>query len=337
MRSTLAGAVSAVVVLTALSFEGFRRLAIARGITAAPSPIARSHSAPVPCLGGLALFAVVLPTLAVAAAVASTPGERAVTRWLFTACMLAVGALDDLRPLKVMPKLVAQTVICSLYLIAATPGSFEPFVFALDLAFMIVMVNAFNLVDVMDGLLVVVAGIAAVGLLGGSFLTAPMNLMEGWALLAALSVAFLFNRPPARMYLGDAGALALGFFLSSLYLTGTEDATPSVGLGHLFAFAIPLFEVTLVTAARLHRGLSPLLGSPDHFSVRLQAQAGWTSRRVLGATATVGLFLNAWCFVPAEGLPEPIGVALAATTILLLAAAFLYCWRLAPRSTAFVR
>jgi UDP-GlcNAc:undecaprenyl-phosphate GlcNAc-1-phosphate transferase len=334
--ANLALAFSVLIALTACSFEGFRRLAIARNIVARPSPLVRSHTDPVPYLGGPALFAALLPALVVLArGEPAMPEDDPGTRWICTACMLAVGLADDLRPLRVGPKLIAQSAVCSIYLIAARPPA-SPRILSLglELALMLLVVNAFNLVDVMDGLLIVVASLAAVGLLGGSLLTSPPNRIECWGLLAALAVAFPFNRPPARIYLGDAGALALGFFLASLYLTGTSSSARSVGLAHFVAFAIPLFEVALLTIARVRRGLSPFRGSPDHFALRLQDQTSWTPGRVLVATAAMGLFFDVWCFVPADRILGPIGVILAATSILLAVAAFLCCWRLAPRQAS---
>lgn len=318
--------------LTAGSFEGFRRLAIARDIVAPPSLFVRSHTDPVPYLGGLALFAALLPVLAIVASrEPAISGDHPGTRWACTACMLAVGLVDDLHPLKVGPKLVAQSAVCAVYLIVVTPPTELRVVsFGLELAFMLLVVNAFNLVDIMDGLLIVVAGVAAIGLLGGSFLTSPLERIECWGLIVALAVAFLFNRPRARIFLGDAGALPLGFFLASLYLTGTASSSPQVGLGHLFAFTIALFEVAFLTTARMSRGLSPFQGSPDHVALRLQDQAGWSQRKVLVTTAAVGLFFDVWCLMPADRIVRPAWVLLAATSILLAAAASVYCWRLAP-------
>ena len=318
--------------LTTVSFEGFRRLAIARDIVARPSPFVRSHTDPVPYLGGPALFAAVLPVLAIVASrEPAISGDHPGTRWACTACMLAVGLFDDLRPLKVGPKLVAQSAVCVVYLIAVTPfAELRVVSFGLELAFLLLVINAFNLVDIMDGLLIVVASVTAIGLLGGSFLTSPLERIECGGLIVALAVAFLFNRPRARIFFGDAGALPLGFFLASLYLTGAASSSPQVRLGHLFAFAIPLFEVAFLTTARISRGLSPFRGSPDHFALRLQDQAGWAPGRVLVTTAAVGFFFDVWCLVPADRIVRPAWVFLAATSILLAAAAFVYCWRLAP-------
>lgn len=319
------------VALTAGSFEGFRRLAIARDIVARPSPFVRSHTDPVPYLGGPALFAALLPVLAiVASGEPATSGDHPGARWACTACMLAVGLYDDLRPLKVGPKLVAQTAVCVVYLVVVTPSAeLRAVSLGLELAFMLLVINAFNLVDIMDGLLIVAAIVAAIGLLGGSFLTSSLGRIECWGLIIALAVGFLFNRPRARIFLGDAGALPLGFFLASLYLTGTSSS-PQVGLGHLFAFTIPLFEVAFLTTARISRGLSPFQGSPDHVALRLQDQAGWSPGKVLVTTAAVGLFFDVWCWVPADRSVRPAWVLLVATSILLVAAASVFFWRLAP-------
>ena len=156
---------------------------------------------------------------------------------------------------------------------------------------MLLIVNAFNLVDVTDGLLVVVGCLAAIGLLGGSFLTSPLNRIECEVILATLVAAFWFNRPPARVYLGDAGALPLGFLLASLFLVGFTESSDTEGFAHLGAFAVPLFEVALIAPARIHAGLSPFLGSRDHFALRLHEQAGWSKERVLVTTVAFGAVL----------------------------------------------
>ena len=97
---------------------------------------------------------------------------------------------------------------------------------------MLLIVNAFNLVDVADGLLIVVGCLAAIGLLGGSFLTSPLNRVECEVVLGTLVAVFWFNRPPARVYLGDAGALPLGFLLASLFLVGFSESSDTEGFAH---------------------------------------------------------------------------------------------------------
>ena len=294
--------------------------------------LAGSRRHAVPTLGGPAVFVVLLPALIVLATSAPTgPDDHPEARWIGTACVLAIGLFDDLRPLTVMQKSLALLVVCSAYLIAVDPSdAFDPLRLALQLGFMLLIVNAFNLVDVTDGLLIVVGCLAAIGLLGGSFLTSPLNRIECEVILGTLVAAFWFNRPPARIYLGDAGALPLGFLLASLFLVGSSGSSAAEGFAHLGAFAIPLFEVALIAPARIHAGMSPFLGSPDHFALRLHEQAGWSKERVLATTVAFGLFFLVWCYVPSRVIRGPVGIALGIVSIVLAITAYRVCWRLAP-------
>jgi UDP-N-acetylmuramyl pentapeptide phosphotransferase/UDP-N-acetylglucosamine-1-phosphate transferase len=161
-----------------------------------------------------------------------------------------------------------------------------------------------------------------------------MERFECWALLAALGAAFVFNRPPAKIYLGDAGALGLGFFLGALFLESLTDSAPSLAFVHLSAFVVPLFEVALLMVARGRRRLSPFQASPDHFALRLRHQGGWTSTRVLVVTGAVGAFFDLWCLLPVHRTFPPPGYLLlfGSASIAILAAA--YCIRLAPSPAA---
>ena len=299
---------------------------------ARPNGTAGSEAHAVPYLGGPALFVVLLPALVLLATSAPTgPDDHPEARWIGTAFVLAIGLFDDLHPLTVMQKSLSLLVVCSVYLIAIHPSdAFDPLRLSLELGFMLLIVNAFNLVDVADGLLIVVGCLAAIGLLGGSFLTSPLNRVECEVVLGTLVAVFWFNRPPARVYLGDAGALPLGFFLASLFLVGFSESSDTEGLAHLGAFAVPLFEVALIAPARIHAGSSPFIGSADHFALRLHEQAGWSKERVLVATVAFGLFFLVWCFLPSRVIRGPVGVALGIASIVVVVAAYRSCWRLAP-------
>ena len=320
-----------VTLVTAFSVRRFLGLARSREVVARPSGFADRTRA-VPTLGGPAVFVVLLPALIVLATSAPTgPDDHPEARWIGTACVLAIGLFDDLSPLTVMQKSLALLVVCSAYLIVVDPSDdFDPLRLALQLGFMLLIVNAFNLVDVTDGLLIVVGCLAAIGLLGGSFLTSPLNRIECEVILGTLVAAFWFNRPPARIYLGDAGALPLGFLLASLFLVGFSGSSYTDGFAHLGAFAIPSFEVALIAPARIHAGLSPFLGSPDHFALRLHEQAGWSKERVLVTTVAVGLFFLVWCYVPSRIIRGPVGIVLGIASIVVAVAAYRICWRLAP-------
>jgi UDP-GlcNAc:undecaprenyl-phosphate GlcNAc-1-phosphate transferase len=192
------------------------------------------------------------------------------------------------------------------------------------------LVNAFNLIDVMDGLLCVVTGIAAIGLLAAPGLVSGATHLEIGVLLAGLAAFFLFNRPPAHIYAGDGGSMPLGFLIGAWILDAPRPDSPLHALARVGLCAAPALELLLLIPARLQRGLSPLRGSPDHFALRLQDQLGWSKRRVLAVTAVAGsLFaLAPWLVAHA---PAGTAAILAAFAITVGAIAWFALWRIPPR------
>jgi integral membrane sensor domain MASE1 len=96
-------------------------------------------------------------------------------------------------------------------------------------------------------------------------------------------------------------------------------------------WAIPLLELALVVPARLLRGRSPLRGSPDHFSLRLQDQGGWSKWRVLAISTVLGSGFAAAPWV-AAGFPPAVVTAYALGIVLVAAIAWLLVWRIPPRA-----
>jgi UDP-GlcNAc:undecaprenyl-phosphate/decaprenyl-phosphate GlcNAc-1-phosphate transferase len=131
--------------------------------------------------------------------------------------------------------------------------------------------HAMNLLDNMDGLSAGVASIAAVtffgiALLNGQFLVAALSLA-----LVGVAVGFLrHNRYPAKIYMGDAGSLFLGFMLAviGIRLEFTTVVEISVFVP-IVVLAVPILDTALVTVTRLREGRSPFQGGSDHISHRL--------------------------------------------------------------------
>ena len=115
-----------------------------------------------------------------------------------------------------------------------------------------------------------------------------------------------------------------------MFLVGFTESSDTEGFAHLGAFAVPLFEVALIAPARIHAGLSPFLGSRDHFALRLHEQAGWSKGALLVTTVAFGLFFLVWCYVPSRVIRGPVGVALGIASTVVAVAAYRCCWRLAP-------
>jgi UDP-GlcNAc:undecaprenyl-phosphate GlcNAc-1-phosphate transferase len=149
------------------------------------------------------------------------------------------------------------------------------------------------------------------------------------ALLGALVGFYPFNHAPARIYLGDAGSLFLGYMLAALAMVGSYSHTAVVAtLAPLTLLCVPLLELTLLTVARLHAGRAPWLGSPDHFALRLRA-AGWSAPAVAAAAALVGA-LGAGSAALLICLPPPWAWAIFGADAALFAGLLTVLLRLAP-------
>lgn len=313
--------------LAALAIVLARRLALATGLVAKPNPIVRAHRAPVPYLGGAAvvgswaLLVLVSPRLGVSPL---APGTLA--RVAAAIALAAIGTWDDARPLTPRAKLAAQAVVTVGYL-AAVHAPLAPASVA-DAAILVLLTNAFNVIDVMDGLLALVTAIGAGALLLLPGIAAGPLANELVIALGSVAALFAFNRPPAAVFAGDAGSLPLGFLVGATALAARGPHVP-LHLALLGAAAVPLFEVSLLVPARLARGRSPLRGSPDHFALRLQDQRGWGKWRVLGATALAG-GACALSAALAARLPTPFATALVAGTLVALVLPWIALWRIPP-------
>lgn len=257
------------VLLTPLS----GRAAVKLGIVDKPDSLLKTHRKPTPYLGGAAVFCAVCVSVALIS-VREDAAPDAAAMLAGAVLVLAGGLLDDWRPIKPWQKLILQSAaavcVCSLGLRASL---FEQPV--LDTAaaslWIVGLTNAFNLIDIMDGLAAGVAGAASlfigflhIAVLASSQATIPL------ALSGACCGFLLYNFKPASIFLGDAGSQILGFVLacSSLQWIASVPHSyrywiPPIVLG------IPLFEMLFISVLRLRAGRSPLAGSPDHYALRM--------------------------------------------------------------------
>ena len=218
-----------------------------------------------------------------------------------------LGLLDDRRSLNPWLKLAVQLAVALLIVwmfdvrLLEMLGTGPSIV--LTVLWIVVVTNAINFMDNMDGLAAGVSAIAA-----GMFMAACI-VNEQWFIAATLAlligslVAFLlFNFPPAKIFMGDGGSLVIGFLLAILtarttYYDPTRDDYPLGGGFYglfmpLVVLAIPLYDVCTVSFIRLKQRRSPLVGDQQHFSHRL-VQRGLSQRGAVvviwSATAVVGI------------------------------------------------
>jgi UDP-GlcNAc:undecaprenyl-phosphate GlcNAc-1-phosphate transferase len=265
------------------------RAALRYGITDKPKPPLKQHHEPVPYLGGMVVFIAFLASLAV-----TFPFEPRVLAILLAASLVvSVGLIDDLGTLVPKDKLIGQFVAAIVLVKAGVSVQLQavpsPADEILSVLWLVTCMNAFNIIDVSDGLA------ATAGLVGslGAFVVAVVNgepmIATMAASLAGACIGFLwYNRQPARIYLGDTGSMFLGAILGALAMIGrySETNTVSSFLVPLALLGIPLFDLVLVVIARVLARRAVYHGSPDHFAVRLRHH-GWSARAVARASAGI--------------------------------------------------
>ncbi len=248
---------------------------LARRLGAVARPRAdRWHRKEIPLLGGLGI--------AVSTVVVGVAAEPADSKNLIllagAACIALVGLVDDLRTIKPQTKLLGQLLAATFAVAMGLRLSLtgEPFVdLLLTLFWIVALTNAFNLLDNMDGL---AAGIAAIAC---GFRLAFFGLDDDTAgavptaVLLGASLGFLvFNRNPARIFMGDAGSMFLGYLVAGLSLVGGypySRGMVSILLLPVLLLLVPIFDTAFVTVTRVLARRPISVGGRDHTSHRLVA------------------------------------------------------------------
>ena len=261
-----------------------RRLADRLGVVDQPDP-RKLHRAPVPLLGGIAIYVGFILALLLF-------GERWVLSQmigiLVSATMVSfLGIWDDRWGVRPLLKLLGQLVAASILIISGIKVSFLPYPalnVAITLVWVVGITNALNLLDNMDGLSGGVGAVAA----GFFLLLAAMN---GQYLVASLAAALMgacigflyYNLNPATIFMGDAGSMFLGFILSVVGIKLRFPGRPSMitWMIPVVVLGLPIFDTTLVVISRLRGGMNPLTSpGKDHVSHRL-VQMGLSQRNAV--------------------------------------------------------
>jgi UDP-GlcNAc:undecaprenyl-phosphate GlcNAc-1-phosphate transferase len=271
---------------------GFSLLARHAGLVDRPLGY-KAHTAPTPYLGGAAVLGAIL------VAVVSFDGVagRFAAILACAALLWLIGTIDDRVNLSPQYRLLAEVVVgaiiwsAHLGFTAFGPGAFN---LGFTILWVVAIVNAFNLMDNMDGACAVVAGISAAGIAAAALASGDVTLAVMAVAVAGSCAGFLRHNlaRPARIFLGDGGSMPLGFLIAALAMALVRGQ--GLGGGELFAcglFAgLPVLDTTLVVISRRRRGVNVLTGGLDHLTHRLIPRFRTSTRTVavLGAVqATV--------------------------------------------------
>lgn len=296
-----------------------QRLAHVTGYVDHPDP-RKSHSRATPLLGGVAIAA----ALALAPLVSIALGRSAVgaPSWGLIAgavIALTLGLIDDRKPLGPRGKLIGQFAAagCLVWWGTNVPALREnPILAVLAVLGIATLLNAVNFLDNMDGILgsiipVTAGGFAALALVHG----APVHLALAWGLIGACAGFLVYNAPPARIFLGDAGSHLLGYALAALALQSLENSfTWQHVAAVLTILDYPIFDATFVVWDRISGRRPFYVGSIDHTTHRLGKLFGrWGAIGVVTLATSLNALLGVWMWGRSDALP--IIVALCASAL----------------------
>lgn len=310
--------------LTGLLTWPVRALAIRLGAMDAPNLARKTQAEPVPYLGGVAIaLGISIVTFAAVfvggSDFASDNSDQlkdlALTVLLPALVLGAMGLFDDLRSLSPWPRLIAQTVVGTTvaFVIVQNGTIGTPFGSGssadsgswintlVTIVWIVGICNSINFFDNLDGAASGAVAIAALGVFIIAF-DRRQELVSALSIVTAgATIGFLmWNKSPAKIYMGDAGALFLGIIISVATIRLNPGIVPtwkSLTIP-VMLLAVPLLDTCVAVFSRLSRGLSPLTGGKDHLSHRLvrggltrpmAAISLWASAGVCAAIA-VGVY-----------------------------------------------
>lgn len=261
-------------------------------IVDAPDGKLKIHEKTTPYLGGVAIYVAILITL-----LFRFNFDLDVSVLFLTVTLLMfLGLIDDIYVIKPYLKFLGQTL--SILLLLVSNFYFVNFFFnkyltiPLKLFWNLSIINAFNLIDVMDGLCSSVAIIPAISFLIISLIFNQVDIaILLVAFLGALISFLVYNFPPAKIYLGDSGSMFIGGFLSLIPFLIKWPSIPIALISSLSLLLVPVLELVSLILIRSYKGIPFYLGSPDHFSIYLRRK-GWSKKRVLLYVAFINILVS---------------------------------------------
>jgi len=290
-----------------------RKIAIATDVVDRPNSSHKSHKKPVPYLGGVAI---IIGVIAVSYSASLFSQFTSSTFWLATsvlgpALLLGlIGLWDDIRNLPPLPRFIAQTfagVFTAGILIitdnVGNPTGSSIFDSIITVVWIVGICNSINFFDNLDGgaagtVAISSIALAYLALSGDQYLIAALSTVTAGATLGFL----VWNKSPAKIYMGDAGALFLGVLLATLTVRFEPTAQTQISsfLIPVFLLAIPILDTTVAVLSRIRRHLSPFLGGQDHLSHRLIRSGVTRKASAVVLWSLSGLFAGVSVLLPNE-------------------------------------
>lgn len=289
-----------------------------------PDGVIKTHQYAVPYLGGVAVYGGFLCGIAL-----TVPFDCRIFLLIVGASLLLLlGLIDDLIVLKPYQKFFGQCIVALCLLKAGFYLKQHVFYniwnIPLSLLWILSIINAFNLVDVMDGLATLLAISATITFaITAWYLHQALVGIVLAAFLGSLIAFFWYNKPSARIYLGDTGSLFIGGFLATIpFLLDWGTYNVYGWLTPVIILAIPLLEIVALIVIRTYKGIPFYQGSADHFSLYLLAN-GWRKEAILKYVAFLSIYIGMVAFYFMAGILSVIPTFFLGTIFLIVWLCFL--------------
>jgi len=302
----------ALVVALVISFAAtpiVKKFAQKLGAMDVPGEARRVHDHPIPRMGGLAIFLGFVLSVVLFADV-TRPVQGIL---LGSIIIVAVGAVDDIVSLNAWIKLagqIAAAVVAVLHGVVIevlmNPNVFSQsehlilgiFSIPITILWIVGVTNSVNLIDGLDGLAVGVSAIGSVTMLVVATVVSEGNVALILAALAGACIGFMpYNLNPAKIFMGDTGALLLGFVLSTVSVLGMFKFYAIVSfIVPVLALALPVFDTLFAIVRRAVKGQSPFTPDRGHFHHRL-LDMGYSQKQAVAILYAISALLGAGAVV----------------------------------------
>jgi UDP-GlcNAc:undecaprenyl-phosphate/decaprenyl-phosphate GlcNAc-1-phosphate transferase len=292
------------------------RLAHRIGALDVPTDRPRVHTEPIPRIGGVAIVAGVL----IPGALFVTDDGPYLGILIGTLCVAALGLIDDIRGIRPSTKLLGVMAI-ALIPVVGWDVAFDrvtlPLIGDHDLGWVAIPLTVLwialiaNLVNLIDGMDALAAGIVAIAAASFALLAVSFDRANAAALAAVVcgaTLAFLpHNYHPARIFMGDTGALALGFVLAAVAVQGVVKTAATIALAApLLVMAVPILDTSFVVLKRLKYRRAPWGADHNHFYHRFM-RIGFSQRRTAAYLHLWAILLAAYAILVRFFSPRPHG------------------------------
>jgi len=302
-----------------------RAAALKYGIVDEPDGRLKHQREPVPYFGGLAIYLAFLMSLAFTFEFR----HDVLGIILGGTIVVMLGLIDDFGVLTPWTKLAGQLLAVFVLIKSGIRIEIAAFPEWLDLVltvfWMVGLINAFNLLDIMDGLSAGVGAVSAVFLLIVALLQNDQTMVFMLAALIGSLVGFLrYNWQPARIYMGDTGAMFIGLLLGAMTMIEKYPSDhPFSLLTPVFILGIPIFDTLFVMYVRYQRGLPIFWGSPDHIAIRLRHWGMSVPQVVIASYLATACVAGIGLVVMSANEQIAMGLCLGTAAMLLVATAIL--------------